>query len=52
MNVNGYNLIAALALVGAVAVALAGNGNADDLLAASLVGLDGTSPGRGPKASA
>jgi hypothetical protein len=44
---NGYNLLAALSLVGAVIVALLGEGNADDLLAVALVGLAGTIAGRG-----
>jgi hypothetical protein len=47
MTTNGYNFLAALALVGAVTVALAGSGAADDLLATALVGLAGTIAGRG-----
>lgn len=50
MTRNGYNLLAALALVGSVAVALLGNTAADDLLATALVGLAGTIAGRGKDA--
>lgn len=49
MNVIGYNLIAALAVIGAVIVGTTGG---DLALAASLVGLAGTIAGRGSKASA
>lgn len=47
MTTNGYNLLASLAIIAAVAIALAGSGQNDDLLAASLVGLAGTIAGRG-----
>lgn len=47
MTKNGYNILAGLALVGAVVLALLGEGNADDLLATALVGLAGTIAGRG-----
>lgn len=50
MTKNGYNILAALALVGAVVVALAGGDAADDLLATGLVGLAGTIAGRGDTA--
>jgi hypothetical protein len=47
MTKNGLNLIAGLCIIGAVTVALLGSGNADDLLAVTLVGLAGTIAGRG-----
>lgn len=47
MTKNGYNILAALSLICAVAVALAGSGEADDMLAVALVGLAGTISGRG-----
>lgn len=47
MTTNGLNIIAALCVLGAVTIALAGSGNADDLLATALVGLAGTIAGRG-----
>lgn len=50
MTRNGYNLLAALALAGAVLVGLLGSGDADDLLAVGLLGLAGTIAGRGDKA--
>lgn len=50
MTKNGYNLLSALCIVGSVIVALAGTGNADDMLAVGLVGLAGTIAGRGTKA--
>ncbi len=50
MTKNGYNLLSALCIVGSVIVALAGAGNADDMLAVGLVGLAGTIAGRGTKA--
>lgn len=49
MTTHGLDLLAALALIGAVLVALLGNSTADDLLAVSLVGLAGTIGGRGRK---
>ena len=47
LSKNGYNVLAVLCIVGAVVVALAGSGDADDLLAVALVGLAGTIAGRG-----
>jgi hypothetical protein len=47
MNTNGFNLLAALAIIAAAAVALVGNTTADDVLATALVGLAGTIAGRG-----
>jgi hypothetical protein len=47
LSKTGYNVLACLAIVGAVTVALAGAGEADDLLAVALVGLSGTIAGRG-----
>lgn len=49
MSRYGLDLIAALCVIGAVFVALAGSGNADDLLAVTLVGLAGTIAGRGKR---
>lgn len=49
MTRNGYNLLAALALVGAVVLALLGDGHADDLLATALAGGAFTIAGRGEK---
>jgi hypothetical protein len=51
MNTSGYNALAGLCIVAAVAVALLGSGNADDMLAVALVGLAGTIAGRGRSAS-
>lgn len=50
MTKNGYNILAALAIVGAVTVALLGGRDATDLLATGLVGLAGTIAGRGDEA--
>lgn len=47
MTKNGYNLLAALAITGAVITALAGVTQQDDTLAMALVGLAGTIAGRG-----
>jgi hypothetical protein len=46
-----YLTLAIACIVGAVTVALAGSGNADDLLAVALVGLAGTLAGRGKGAA-
>jgi hypothetical protein len=45
-----YDIIAGLAVAGAVAVGLLGAGEADDLLAVGLLGLAGTIVGRGKAA--
>lgn len=47
MTTTGYNALAAMCILAAVAIALLGAGNADDLLATALVGLAGTIAGRG-----
>ena len=47
LNTTGYNVLAVLCIVAATTVALAGAGEADDLLAVGLVGLAGTIAGRG-----
>jgi hypothetical protein len=47
MTTTGYNLLAALSIIAAATIALAGSSEADDLLAAALVGLAGTIAGRG-----
>jgi len=47
MTTNGYNFLSALCILGAVLLALLGEGNADDLLAVSALGLAGTIAGRG-----
>ncbi len=47
LNTTGYNVLSVLCVVAAVVVALAGAGEADDLLAVALVGLAGTIAGRG-----
>ncbi len=47
MTKNGYNILSGLCVAAAVVVALAGAGNADDMLAVALVGLAGTIAGRG-----
>lgn len=47
---RAYLALAVTCIVGAVVVALAGSGNADDLLAVALVGLAGTLAGRGKSA--
>lgn len=44
---NGYTVLAICCIIGAVVTALAGSGDADDLLAVGLVGLAGTIAGRG-----
>ena len=51
MTTTGYNALAGMCIVAAVAVALLGSGNADDMLAVALVGLAGTIAGRGRSAA-
>lgn len=46
MNASGYNVIAGLAVIGAVII---GSTNGDLALATALVGLAGTIAGRGTK---